>query len=99
MQLDLVVQMRELMADNRQKFQKVKKALTSFSQLHIEAYLKTVAFRREIEEVQKSASGKGIGGMQTSRIASESGQEFVFSSSLSGDKQALQFPGSSIVET
>lgn len=100
MQLDLLVQMREqLMADNRQKFQKVKKAPASFSQLQIEAYLKTVAFRREIEEVQKSASGKGIGGMQTSRIASESGREFVFSSSFSGDKQALQFPGSSTVET
>lgn len=100
MQLDLLVQMREqLMADNRQKFQKVKKAPASFSQLQIEAYLKTVAFRREIEEVQKSAAGKGIGGMQTSRIASESGREFVFSSTFSGDKQALQFPGSSTVET
>lgn len=100
MQLDLLVQMREqLMADNRQKFQKVKKAPASFSQLQIEAYLKTVAFRREIEEVQKSAAGKGIGGMQTSRIASESGREFVFSSSFSGDKQALQFPGSNTDET
>eukprot|EP01018_Ginkgo_biloba_P014778 Gb_23486 [translate_table: standard] len=95
MQLDLLVQMREqLMADNRQKFQKVKKAPASFSQLQIQSYLKTVAFRREIEEIQKSAASRGIGGMPTSRIASESGREFIFSTSFTGDKQALGFPGS-----
>ncbi|KAH9314682.1 hypothetical protein KI387_023309, partial [Taxus chinensis] len=100
MQLDLLVQMREqLMADNRQKFHKVKKVPASFSEMQIQAYLKTVAFRREIEEVRKSASGRGIGGMPTSRIASESGREFIFSSSFTGDKQALQFPGSNTSET
>ncbi|KAL0350981.1 UNVERIFIED_CONTAM: DNA repair protein UVH3 [Sesamum radiatum] len=83
MQLDLLVQMRErLMAENRQKYQKVKKS-----------YLKTVAFRREIDGVQKSAAGRGIGGMQTSRIASESNREFIFSSSFTGDKQALTSVG------
>ncbi|XP_077214440.1 5'-3' exonuclease family protein isoform X5 [Tasmannia lanceolata] len=90
MQLDLLVQMRErLMAENRQKYQKVKKAPTKFSELQIQAYLKTVAFRREIDEVQKSASGRGIGGVQTSRIASEANREFIFSSSFTGDKQVL----------
>ncbi|XP_057816158.2 DNA repair protein UVH3 isoform X2 [Cryptomeria japonica] len=99
MQLDLLVQMREqIMADNRKKFQKVKKVPASFSEMQIQAYLKTVAFRREIEEVQKSASGRGIGGMPTSRIASESGREFIFSSSFTGDKQALHFPGSNTNE-
>ncbi|PNY13624.1 DNA repair protein uvh3-like, partial [Trifolium pratense] len=141
MQLDLLVQMRErLMAENRQKYQKVKKvgvvgvpiatlfagavlcntngtfdssedvllkllmqvewnnALhpigyfqdpSKFSELQIQAYLKTVAFRREINEVQKAAVGGGIGGVQTSRIASEANREYIFSSSFSGDKQEL----------
>ncbi|XP_021857448.2 DNA repair protein UVH3 isoform X2 [Spinacia oleracea] len=90
MQLDLLVQMRErLMAENRQKYQKVKKVPQKFSELQIEAYLKTVAFRREIDQVQKAAAGKDVGGIQTSRIASESNREFIFSSSFSGDKQLL----------
>ncbi|KAH9604584.1 hypothetical protein KSS87_003600 [Heliosperma pusillum] len=94
MQLDLLVQMRErLMAENRQKYQKVKKAPQKFSELQIEAYLKTVAFRREIDEVQKAAAGRGVGGVQTSRIASEANREFIFSSSFSGDKQALVSSG------
>lgn len=90
MQLDLLVQMREkLMAENRQKYQKVKKAPAEFSELQIQAYLKTVAFRREIDEVQKSAAGRGVGGVQTSRIASEANREYIFSSSFTGDKEAL----------
>nr|GMC73439.1 DNA repair protein UVH3 isoform X1 [Ipomoea batatas] len=94
MQLDLLVQMRErLMAENRQKYQKVKKAPEKFSELQIQAYLKTVAFRREIDEVQKSASGKGIGGVKISRIASEANREFIFSSSFTGDKQVLTSAG------
>ncbi|KAL2897144.1 DNA repair protein UVH3 [Bienertia sinuspersici] len=94
MQLDLLVQMREkLMAENRQKYQKVKKAPQNFSELQIEAYLKTVAFRREIDQVQKAAAGNGVGGVQTSRIASESNREFIFSSSFSGDKELLASGG------
>ncbi|KAH6774456.1 5'-3' exonuclease family protein [Perilla frutescens var. frutescens] len=94
MQLDLLVQMRErLMAENRQKYQKVKKAPARFSELQIESYLKTVAFRREIDGVQKSAAGRGIGGVQTSRIASEANREFIFSSSFTGDKEALASVG------
>ncbi|KAK9108079.1 hypothetical protein Syun_024090 [Stephania yunnanensis] len=90
MQLDLLVQMRErLMAENRQKYQKVKKAPEKFSELQIQSYLKTVAFRREIDEVQKSAAGKGVAGVQTSRIASEANREFIFSSSFSGDRRTL----------
>ncbi|XP_051140397.1 DNA repair protein UVH3 isoform X2 [Andrographis paniculata] len=90
LQLDLLVQMRErLMAENRQKYQKVKKAPERFSELQIQAYLKTVAFRREIDVVQKTAAGRGIGGMQTSRIASEANREFIFSSSFNGNKQTL----------
>ncbi|CAH2045105.1 unnamed protein product [Thlaspi arvense] len=90
MQLDLLAQMREkLMAENRQKYQKVKKAPEKFSELQIEAYLKTVAFRREINEVQRSAGGRAVGGVQTSRIASEANREFIFSSSFSGDKDVL----------
>jgi hypothetical protein len=60
---------------------------SKFSELQIQAYLKTVAFRREINEVQKAAVGGGVGGLQTSRIASESNREYIFSSSFSGDKQ------------
>ncbi|XAR51840.1 Spleen exonuclease [Bertholletia excelsa] len=94
MQLDLLVQMRErLMAENRQKYQKVKKAPAKFSELQIESYLKTVAFRREIDEVQKSAAGKGVGGVQTSRIASEANREFIFSSSFTGNKEVLTSVG------
>ncbi|XP_042502113.1 DNA repair protein UVH3 isoform X2 [Macadamia integrifolia] len=94
MQLDLLVQMREnLIAENRQKYQKAKKAPAKFSQLQIQAYLKTVAFRREIDEVQKSAAGRGVGGVQTSRIASEANREFIFSSSFTGDKQTLTSAG------
>ncbi|KAF9626310.1 hypothetical protein IFM89_032159 [Coptis chinensis] len=94
MQLDLLVQMRErLMAENRQKYQKVKKAPEKFSELQIQSYLKTVAFRREINEVQKSAAGKGVGGVQTSRIASEANREYIFSSSFTGDKQTLTSAG------
>ncbi|XP_068642422.1 DNA repair protein UVH3 isoform X2 [Aristolochia californica] len=95
MQLDLLVQMRErLMAENRQKYQKVKKAPSKFSELQIQAYLKTVAFRREIDQVQKSAAGRGIGGVKSSRIASEANREFIFSSSFTGDKQMLTAAGS-----
>lgn len=94
MQLDLLVQMRErLMAENRQKYQKVKKAPARFSELQIEAYLKTVAFRREIDEVQKAAGGRGIGGVKTSRIASEANREFIFSSSFTGNRQSLASAG------
>ncbi|XP_057720536.1 DNA repair protein UVH3 isoform X1 [Arachis stenosperma] len=90
MQLDLLVQIRErLIAENRQKYQKVKKDPAKFSELQIEAYLKTVAFRREIDEVQKAAAGRGVGGIQTSRIASEANREYIFSSSFTGDKQEL----------
>ncbi|KAK7395619.1 hypothetical protein VNO78_16183 [Psophocarpus tetragonolobus] len=89
MQLDLLVQMRErLIAENRQKYQKVKKDPAKFSELQIQAYLKTVAFRREIDGVQKAAAG-GVGGVQTSRIASEANREYIFSSSFTGDKQEL----------
>ncbi|KAK1410132.1 hypothetical protein QVD17_36665 [Tagetes erecta] len=94
MQLDLLVQMRErLMAENRQKYQKVKKAPERFSELQIESYLKTVAFRREINEVQKVAGGRGVGGVQTSRIASEANREFIFSSSFTGNRQSLASAG------
>ncbi|KAD7479532.1 hypothetical protein E3N88_02668 [Mikania micrantha] len=94
MQLDLLVQMRErLMAENRQKYQKVKKAPARFSELQIESYLKTVAFRREINEVQKVAGGRGIGGVQTSRIASEANREYIFSSSFTGNRQSLASTG------
>ncbi|KAJ1298306.1 hypothetical protein BS78_01G442600 [Paspalum vaginatum] len=90
MQLDLLVQMRErVMAENRQKYQKIKKEPAKFSELQIQSYLKTVAFRREIDQVQKSAAGKGVGGVQTSKIASEANREFIFSSSFTGDKQML----------
>ncbi|XP_038903932.1 DNA repair protein UVH3 isoform X2 [Benincasa hispida] len=95
-QLDLLVQMRErLMAENRQKYQRVKKDPAKFSELQIQAYLKTVAFRRDIDQVQKAAAGRGVGGVQTSRIASEANREFIFSSSFTGDKQVL---ASTIVE-
>ncbi|XP_020092237.1 DNA repair protein UVH3 isoform X2 [Ananas comosus] len=90
MQLDLLVQMRErVMAENRQKYQKIKKVPAKFSELQIQSYLKTVAFRREIDEVQRCAAGRGLGGVQTSRIASESNREFIFSSSFTGDKLKL----------
>ncbi|XP_047089754.1 DNA repair protein UVH3-like [Lolium rigidum] len=90
MQLDLLVQMRErVMAENRQKYQKIKKEPAKFSELQIQSYLKTVAFRREIEEVQRGAAGKDVGGIQTSKIASEANREFIFSSSFTGDKQTL----------
>uniref|UniRef100_A0A0E0KA92 DNA repair protein UVH3 n=1 Tax=Oryza punctata TaxID=4537 RepID=A0A0E0KA92_ORYPU len=90
MQLDLLVQMRErVMAENRQKYQKIKKEPAKFSELQIQSYLKTVAFRREIDEVQRGAAGKGVGGVQTSKIASEANREFIFSSSFTGDKQTL----------
>lgn len=94
MQLELLVQMRErLMAENRQKYQRVKKAPQKFSELQIESYLKTVAFRREIDGVQKAAAGKGMDGLQTSRIASEANREFFFSSTFTGDKQELASSG------
>ncbi|KAL3833180.1 hypothetical protein ACJIZ3_007916 [Penstemon smallii] len=100
MQLDLLVQMRErLMAENRQKYQKVKKAPARFSELQIQSYLKTVAFRREIDGVQKSASGRGIGGVQTSRIASEANREFIFSSSFTGDKEAFTSVGQERIDS
>ncbi|RLN17931.1 DNA repair protein UVH3 isoform X1 [Panicum miliaceum] len=90
MQLDLLVQMRErVMAENRQKYQKIKKEPAKFSELQIQSYLKTVAFRREIDQVQKCAASKGVGGVQTSKIASEANREFIFSTSFTGDKQML----------
>ncbi|KAL3698871.1 hypothetical protein R1sor_012947 [Riccia sorocarpa] len=89
MQLELLVQMREqLVAENRQKFQKASKVPASFSQLQIQAYLKTVAFRREITEVQRAAGGGGVGGVPTARIASASDREFIFSNSFQGEKPA-----------
>ncbi|XP_028756680.1 DNA repair protein UVH3 isoform X2 [Neltuma alba] len=94
MQLDLLGQMRErLIADNRQKYQKVKKDPAKFSELQIQAYLKTVAFRREINEVQKVAAGGVVDGVRTSRIASEANREYIFSRSFTGDKQGLTSTG------
>ncbi|XP_020674035.1 DNA repair protein UVH3 isoform X1 [Dendrobium catenatum] len=94
MQLDLLDQMRErLMADNRQKYQKIKKVPAKFSELQIQSYLKTVAFRREIDEVQKCSSGRGFGDLQTSRIASEPNREYIFSSCFTGDKEMLATTG------
>ena len=61
-------------------------APSSFSQLQIEAYLKTVAFRRGINEAQKAAAGRGVGGVPSARIASETNREFIFSTSYQGDK-------------
>lgn len=58
-----------------------------FSELQIQAYLKTVAFRREIDGVQKAAAGGGVDGVQTSRIASEANREYIFTTSFTGDKQ------------
>lgn len=66
-------------------------APAKFSELQIQSYLKTVAFRREIDEVQKSAAGRGLGGVQTSRIASEANREYIFSSSFTGDKELVIF--------
>ncbi|PQM32906.1 DNA repair protein UVH3 isoform X2 [Prunus yedoensis var. nudiflora] len=60
-----------------------------FSELQIQSYLKTVAFRREIDQVQKAAAGRGVSGVHSSRIASEAHREFIFSSSFTGDKQVL----------
>jgi hypothetical protein len=63
-----------------------EQAPATFSQLQIEAYLKTVAFRREINNVQKAAAGRGVGGVPSTRIASATNREFIFSSSYQGDK-------------
>ena len=41
--------------------------------------------------MQKSAAGRGVGGVQTSRIASEANREYIFSSSFSGDKELVIF--------
>ncbi|XP_056169922.1 DNA repair protein UVH3 isoform X2 [Syzygium oleosum] len=88
--LDLLAQMKERqMAENRQKYQKVKKAPEKFSELQIQSYLKAVALRREIKQVQKAAVGNGVSGVQTSRIASEANREFIFSSSFTGNKEML----------
>lgn len=54
--------------------------------MQIQAYLKTVAFRREINEVQKAAAGGGIGGVPTARVASTFDREFIFSKSFEGEK-------------
>lgn len=61
-------------------------APSSFSQLQIEAYLKTVAFRRGISDAQKAAAVKGVGGVPSTRIASETNREFIYTSSYVGDK-------------
>ena len=50
--------------------------------MQIHAYLKTVAFRRDINEVQKAAAGKGMGGIPSARIASEANREYIFSTSF-----------------
>ena len=39
--------------------------------------------------MQKSAAGRGVGGVQTSRIASEANREYIFSSSFTGDKELV----------
>ncbi|XP_002967370.2 DNA repair protein UVH3 isoform X1 [Selaginella moellendorffii] len=80
MQLQLFDEMREqLVAENRQKFEKVAKAPSSFSKLQIEAYLKTVAFRRDINLVQKAAANISKDGVPSVRIASEANREYIFS--------------------
>ncbi|RZC92253.1 hypothetical protein C5167_026886 [Papaver somniferum] len=43
-------------------------APAKFSEPQIQSYLKTVAYRREIDEAQKASAGRGVGGVQTSRI-------------------------------
>ncbi|PNY05561.1 DNA repair protein uvh3-like [Trifolium pratense] len=61
---------------------------SKFSELQIQAYLKTVAFHREINEVQIAAVG-GVGGVLTSWIASEVNRVYIFSSSFSRDKHLV----------
>lgn len=58
--------------------------------------MKTVAFRREINNVQKAAAGRGVGGLPSARIASEVNREFIFSSSYQGDKSYVSFFSTSI---
>ncbi|KAG6504372.1 hypothetical protein ZIOFF_036704 [Zingiber officinale] len=135
MQLDLLVQMRErIMAENRQKYQKIKKVQDSYGDfgysytnlslpnnfiisalshclmadevqgvctpsicsLFTRRFIarssdtsrkKLSSCLREIDEIQKRAAGRGVAGVQTSRIASEANREFIFSSSFTGDKQ------------
>eukprot|EP00850_Spirogloea_muscicola_P005046 SM000022S07260 [mRNA] locus=s22:839411:846038:- [translate_table: standard] len=93
----MVQMREQLVAQNREKFRQVAKvrhhnpsiaAYTSwrivpsnFSEMQIQGYLKTVAMRRDIDKVQKAAAGVGIAGMPATRIASETGREFIFSSS------------------
>ncbi|KAI5072426.1 hypothetical protein GOP47_0012532 [Adiantum capillus-veneris] len=99
MQLNLLVQMREqLVTDNRKRFQKVAKNPASFSQMQIQAYLKTVAFRRDINEVQRAAAGKGIGGIPSARIASEVDREYIFSTSFHPEKKAAEVHNAEIHE-
>lgn len=65
----------------------IKQAPDKFSELQIQSYLRAVALRREINQVQKAAAGIGVGGVRTSRIASEANKEFIFSSSFTGNKE------------
>lgn len=39
--------------------------------------------------MQKAAAGRGLGGVQTSRIASEANREYIFSSSFTGNKKLV----------
>jgi DNA excision repair protein ERCC-5 len=59
---------------------------SSFSEVQMQAYLKTVAFRREINQVQKAAAGGGINGVATARVAATADREFIFSKSFEGEK-------------
>ncbi|KAH7300955.1 hypothetical protein KP509_23G005600 [Ceratopteris richardii] len=91
MQLNLLVQMREqLVTDNRKRFQKVAKDPAAFSQMQIQAYLKTVAFRRDIDQVQKAAANRGIGGLPSARIASEVDREYIFSANFQPKEPVAQ---------
>ncbi|KAL5974331.1 hypothetical protein ACLOJK_030995 [Asimina triloba] len=55
--------------------------------LQLDLLVQASVYDIEIDEVQKSAAGRGVGGMQASRIASEPNREFIFSSSFTGDKR------------
>ncbi|GBG67011.1 hypothetical protein CBR_g74695 [Chara braunii] len=87
MQLELMVQMREQrIAENRQRFQKVAEVPAAFSEMQMEAYLKSVAFRRELDDIQKACGNGSVNGVPSARIASETDREYIFSSNRGTSK-------------
>ncbi|KAK9861414.1 hypothetical protein WJX84_011927 [Apatococcus fuscideae] len=81
MQLEFMDKMRERMvSENREQFQARTGTPIDFSSFQMQQYLKASAFRRQMDKIKDAMNAKaraGEAGVQSRRIAAQSGREYI----------------------